>query len=282
MKKILLLFLSIFSSLVFANNLSNVYHKNYGIIDRTVLVFEKSPDYSIIKQDKKIKVILQDCNKAVSIENTQIPGNLVLESFDFKKENSNLVFTISTDSIYILKYFSLKEKKKFKLVLDIFLKKEPEAIEDFLSYANFYQTVGYQKKGEKYLEIAENLKTQKTKEDSLKNNQKQIDLERMIEGQKRNEKQRKIIKAYKIQMVFLGFSVLIGLVLLILAFPKKKKSKLDTNEQNYRSTEGFGSFEFRKKMVRKLTEHKWESEEIARELNLTNDEVKRLQREIMR
>ena len=280
MKKFLLLFLSIFSSFVYANSLKDVYHKNYGIIDRTVLVFEERPDYSIIEEYKKIKIVLSsDCEKTAILQNTQIPDNPVLESFDFRKENSNLIFSISTDSTYFLKFFTLKEKGKFKVVLDIFLKKEPKTIKDFLNFADFYQTVGYKKKGEKYLAMAENLKIRKAKEDSLINIQKQINSQRIIERQKWIEKQKKILKTLKIQVFFLGFSILVALILLILAFPKKKKSEPEVTEYNYRSTDGFGSLKFRKKMVHKLSEHKWEVEEIARELNLTNEEVKRLQKE---
>ena len=63
---------------------------------------------------------------------------------------------------------------------------------------------------------------------------------------------------------------------------RRKKSEEEQEleeeeEKDYRSYEGFGSEEFKKKMIFKLIDKDWETEEIAKELNLTPEEVIRLQ-----
>ncbi|NQV18769.1 MAG: hypothetical protein HQ534_09530 [Armatimonadetes bacterium] len=61
---------------------------------------------------------------------------------------------------------------------------------------------------------------------------------------------------------------------------KKSEEELELEEEeekDYRSYEGFGSEEFKKKMIFKLIDKDWEPEEIAKELNLTLEEVIRLQ-----
>ena len=57
-KTISILILTIFVSVLSANILIDVYHSNYGLIDRTVLVFDSKPDYSIFTEKSSIWVTI--------------------------------------------------------------------------------------------------------------------------------------------------------------------------------------------------------------------------------
>ncbi len=74
---------------------------------------------------------------------------------------------------------------------------------------------------------------------------------------------------------------LIKIIVKFIRIGKRPKSieeeEIEEEEKDYRSYNGFGSEEFNKKMISKLLEKDWRTEEIAKELNLTPEEVIRLQ-----
>ena len=74
---------------------------------------------------------------------------------------------------------------------------------------------------------------------------------------------------------------LIKIIVKFIRISKKPKSveeeEIEEEEKDYRSYDGFGNKEFKKKMIFKLIDKDWQTEEIAKELNLTPEEVIRLQ-----
>ena len=74
---------------------------------------------------------------------------------------------------------------------------------------------------------------------------------------------------------------LIKIIVKFIRISKKPKSveeeEIEEEEKDYRSYDGFGNEEFKKKMIFKLIDKDWQTEEIAKELNLTPEEVIRLQ-----
>ena len=84
MKKTVLII--IFICVVFslgANVFIDMYNKNYGKIDRSVLVFDSKPKYRIIENDYDIQLNISDCKKDINIQNLSFSNNEVIESYDY-------------------------------------------------------------------------------------------------------------------------------------------------------------------------------------------------------
>ena len=291
MKKtsLVILLLSVFISLFSLNTLKDVYHKNYGYIDRVVFVFDKYPNYEIIKNRKDIQINIRNCRKSEKVKNHSFPDNKVLEDFTVAAYGNDMIAIIVTDSSYVLKNFRFEEKNDFKLVLDIFAKAEPENYEEFVSFGNFYKTVGNPKKGNMYLEKATKLKEKMTEQieadtiiqtvsadtsDNLSEKQENVVAEQSPQKQKAKIKKDRII---------LFFLLIVLFNVIILIFKKLKGGKKvvsEIKESSFRQTDGFGSEEFQKRMVKKLSEEGWKVREIAQELNLSETKVEKIQKEL--
>ena len=292
MKKVFLsaVFVFLLLSLFGLNMLKDVYHKDYGYIDRVVFVFAKTPEFEVVQNRKDIQINIRNCEKAPELKSREFPANKVLEDFTIAAYGNNMIAIVMTDSTYVLKHFSLREKNNFKLVLDIFGVKQPETYEEYLSFGNFYRTVGYPKKAAFFLHEAEKHKNeivQKVEIDTLKQ-VLPVDTttvtEKLAEQNKPvSEKlppQKKKIDKDKIIILFVAIVLFNLIVIIVRKLWRKKKSISEIKESGFRSTAGFGSKEFQKRMVKKLAEKRWENREIALELNLSEDEIKKMRKEM--
>jgi DNA-binding NarL/FixJ family response regulator len=213
-----------------------------------------------------------------------------LEDLTVAVYDENMVAILITDSTYVLKYFRFREKGDFKLVLDVFSKAEPEEYDEFISFGNFYVTVGNSQKGNAYLKKAEELKrnmpksleTQITEQvltvDTLEASEEQIREQKDI-----SEKQTAVKKKVKKDKIILFFVLVVIfniVVLIVRKLSKRKKNIAKIKESGFRRTEGFGSPEFQKQMVAKLFGEGWEIKEIAQELNLSEERVKKIKKEL--
>ncbi|PID28764.1 MAG: hypothetical protein CSB55_03175 [Candidatus Cloacimonadota bacterium] len=146
-----------------AVTLEKIYHGDFGEVNRTVLVFDSKPNYKTIQQseNKKIIVRIKDCKRGNSVQqNTSFPGK-VLKSLSLQKVAEDLSVHINTEKKYYLKT-SYLTGKKYKLVLDIFNNKNPETLNEHLSYAKFYYTVGFLNKALKEYRKIEKIAPQNT------------------------------------------------------------------------------------------------------------------------
>ena len=287
MKKAILfvIFLSFFT-LLGANYLIDVYHKDYGMIDRTVLVLASKPQYSILQHEGDIQINFTNCRKDATIRNIKIPDSKVLQAFDFlvTEDKVMVIITINqarqliTGERYQLETLELKGEV-FKLVFDIFTTKNPKTVEELKSFASFYEMTGKKDLVAKYKSIAEKLEAEQVflvQEDSTAQPEATLQKQRQVfRPQSFFEKLKSTMSTTMLIILALGL-ILITVVIIILILLLKKKPEPEFEEKSLRFTKGFGDEEFQKRMVLKLAENGWDSEEIAKELELHLEDVHRM------
>ena len=164
----LLIFISLVS-LINASFLIDVYHKDYGYILRTVLVFDSKPNYSVLKHQDDIQINILNCRKDATIQNAQVPNSNVLKAFDFLVSKDKVMVVLSINQTlqlisgepYKVELYELSGEL-FKLVLDVFAIKNPKTLEEVRSFADFYKTIGKTELADEYYTIATELKTIKS------------------------------------------------------------------------------------------------------------------------
>jgi hypothetical protein len=282
MKKTLFLLILIFNLLILnASQLNKFYHKNYGIADRTVFVFNSNPSYSIEKSDDVVKIIVKESSLHNSIKDLPVKNNPVLSCYAFSKFKNDLVISIhlnrkQTDNRdYGVEDFVLKDKT-FKLVIDIFKYKEPLTRDEISSFIEFYNLVQLKEKATRYQKLL-------TDFEELEIEEKEIPIEDKIEETDKSEEKAGDQKtSFKYKNIFnsnlpsLGYIIagllfVIVIILILIILNLKKNSKLISVFQN---KEKLGSSSFRKKVIKILKEAGWEDNMIAEELSISAEEVK--------
>ena len=286
-KIIFLVFFLSFVSLINASFLIDVYHKDYGYIDRTVLVFDSKPNYSVLKHQDDIQINIMNCRKDATIQNIQIPNSNVLKAFDFliSKDKVMVVITINqtqqliSGEPYNVELYELSGDF-FKLVLDVFAINNPKTLDEVRSFADFYQTIGKTELADEYYTIASDMKTiqqtQTVSDSVIKTQKPKNKFKKTLQIPSFLENLKNILSINIIIILAVGIIFIIVLIVIISKVVKKKEPKSDFEDKSQRSTRGFGDNEFQKKMVLKLAEQDWESEAIAMELNLPLDDVHRM------
>lgn len=140
-----LVFMSLAANVFGTNTLTDIYFRDYDIINRTVLVFANNPDYTIerLDQEQVILVTIDDCRKSVNIPHRQqtIAGK-VLETIVSEEIEGRTVVSITTRQPYYLEE-SFLDGDDHKIVLDIYNKQQPETQQEKEAFINFYTSVGY-------------------------------------------------------------------------------------------------------------------------------------------
>ncbi|MBW6516843.1 MAG: tetratricopeptide repeat protein [Candidatus Cloacimonetes bacterium] len=151
----LLLICSIPLSNLFAQaaiTVTDIYQRDYDLINRTVIVFNGLPNYSIEPRPANRQII-------ITAENTQLRPNLplvqslvspVLESIRVTTTpQGHLQIVISTRRQFYLENFRLTAPDR--LVFDIYNKEFPETDREKFAFGRFYYTVGQLGKAEEFL-----------------------------------------------------------------------------------------------------------------------------------
>jgi hypothetical protein len=280
--------------------LINLYHQNYEEIDRTVLVFDKKPHYSIIKNPSDIQILVSNCLIKDNIKNIRLRNNNVLKSLKIQRKKNQTTIIIrlnisnqtAKDRTYNLESFEVKEKN-YKLILDIFNILEPKTIDEHLSYANFYKSVGFLNKANKHLKIAESLKApqdifiEQIKVEEIEDEASEITQKPSQELIDEEIKQKtpfseimsyiqKLVKRINLKNSLPFLIIILVIIVVIMIILNIKRPKTKQKRSLHHTTEGFGSYEFKKKMISKLSEQGWQDEEIAKEMKLTEEQVKNI------
>lgn len=282
---------------------NNIYHKNYGGIDRVVLVFSERPVYSLLEYEDYFQVEVDYGVKDPTVKEEYFTDNQVLRSFRYLQYDEKLIIKInlnensrmSTGSDYKVEVLELSGSV-FKLVLDVFNTSTPKTIKEHQEYADFYKSVGYNEKAEMHLNHIERLKSvsedsgspaiveevtetvveEKPVED-IQPQQTKVEQEPEATGvQKSVPGITEFFISISIKTWILIMIILVILVALLIVFLNRQPSKPKLKKGQYRSTQGFGSDEFRRKMVFKMAESGWEEEAIAKELNIRIEEVQKI------
>ena len=283
--------------------LINLYHQNYKEIDRTVLVFDKKPHYSIIKNPSDIQIFVSNCLIKDNIKNIRLRNNNVLKSFKIQRKKNQTTIIIrlnksnqtAKDRTYNLESFEVKGKN-YKLILDIFNILEPKTIDEHLIYANFYKSVGFLNKANKHLKIADSLKApedifiEQIKVEEIEEKEEEsfeITQEPPQELTDEEIKQKtplseiisyiqKLVKNINLKNSLPFIIIILVIIVVIMIILNIKRPKTKQKRSLYHSTEGFGSYEFKKRMITKLSGQGWQDEEIAKEMKLTKEQVKKI------
>lgn len=287
MKRVFILFLLTAISFLNASLLINVYHRDYGVIDRTVLVFDTKPHYEILEHKSSIQINLQECCKNTSLQKLDITNNRVLTGYNYQLSEDKTIVSIDINAShflesgdkYIVNIMELQEDV-FKLVLDIFISTNPKNLFELTSYASFYETTGYFNLAEEYNHLVVELQN-KIKEEEKKS---LIQSTQVVASQKQSKVTDKIQSTiqklstkYNIKISELALYLLVVLIviILIIILSRKKLSKLNLNEKIVRSTDGFADDTYMKEVAKKLTAKGWKIKEIAKELEITFEEAQR-------
>ena len=102
MKRAFILMLLVLISLLNANFLIDVYHKDYGVIDRTVLVFDTKPNYEILKHESDLQINLHGCRKDASLQKTGINNSKVITGLDYLISEDKVMVMININTSQLL------------------------------------------------------------------------------------------------------------------------------------------------------------------------------------
>jgi len=293
MKKIIFFCILIFASTLFSAQLKRYYYKDYGYITRIVFVFDKKPVWHLQKKDNKIILIAEKSYPSSRINKKIFNKNRVIKEITFEQSEENIQINTSVSTGYYEKHFSLFDNG-YKIVLDIFKSSKATTAEMHKSYAYFYKSIGLNKKALQHQKEYELLSKKEntiqkdstlqisqqkivTKRDttdtlkSIKKIEKKIS-EQTVHPQKTEKKSKRngIFSQIKyIYWVFLSFAIL---VIVIIVLPKRK-SKLSDTDKNW-----FAEPEFIENLAIMLFEKGWKIPEIARELKISEDDVKKIKK----
>lgn len=292
MKKVLFTIL-FFMTFLMANAtlMQRVYHKDYGVIDRTVLVFNRALDFKIDHKENVVEILLPNCSRDETLVSNQIFTNSnVLKSFTYRQDGNNLLMTILLNDNYTTAHqseFSVEylsyTPDVYKVALDIFATQNPVSHEELLSFVNFYTTIDQKVKANKYKEIL----TAKIEQDK-QNSAEKIALSGKPETQKipqksaedeavslknsKNKSQANIKRYFIPVMIFILVALLIWLIVHILKQGKKVENTTQTE------IEPVGREEFRSRVIRKLLDHDWNKRVISLELKVPISEIEEVEK----
>ncbi|MDP8268973.1 MAG: hypothetical protein P9L97_09620 [Candidatus Tenebribacter davisii] len=286
MKKTFLLSFLVLFSLLNASYLIDVYHKDYGVIDRTVLVFDTKPDYEILKHESDIQVNLHKCRKDPSLQKIDITTSKSITGFDYLISEDKVMVMIHINTSQLLvtgEVFKVEgmelQGEFFKLVLDIFISTNPQSISELSSYASFYETTGNRILADEYnARVVELNKKNKLPQENKVLQPEQANTSsgptRVVNKMNSQFQMFKSKVNLKIVGIILCALILLGFVIfLIIKLLRRKSSRLDFDEDSLRPHDGFADREYLEKVVKVLSAKNWEVDEIAKELELPFSEV---------
>lgn len=292
--KFLLFFLFCTSLILSASQLLDLYHKNYGMIERTVLVFDQLPKYIIEENADNVRLTIFKTSIKPEIKSFPVKEDRVITCYEISPLAGDLIITLklnresflSASPAYRLENFHLKEQA-WKLVLDIFLITDPVSAGEHQAYADFFRIVGFRDRAAAHLALADSLRqsaeliipasASDTAPDTIPSTRPEAEerLDKISIRQRfamLNDQFRRINPLFWL----LPLLIILIIVLLIILRARTNQVKPLPGSRSYRSHEGFGSPELQRKIALILKKKGWELEDIAREMMLKTEDVKSL------
>jgi hypothetical protein len=275
---LLVLSFTVLNSTIFID----MYHKDYGVIDRSVLVFSDKPAYKIIQNENDIQLNISNCTKDINIQNQQFPNSAVIQSFDFYSTEDKVMIVISINTSRQLQtgyHYSLEKQEiddeVFKLILDVYSTKTPKTYAEYASFAFFFEATGKHATAQPYREMANRLKAQMPAEEITQT-------EREVSLQQQQIRQSQFMYSLsefftisRIILLIIGIILIAAIIFTISYMLRSRKGAKLIKGISSRVKNGFGSEDFRRAVIKKLEEHFWGAEEIAMELEISTNEVYR-------
>lgn len=289
MKKIFILLFLVLISLLNASFLIDVYHKDYGVINRTVLVFDTKPQYEILKHESDIQINLQNCSKDISLQKLDIENSKVITGLNYLVSEDKVMVMININTTQLLitgEIFKVEgmelQGDVFKLVLDIFISTNPKTLSELTSYASFYETTGNMELADKYNKLVVELhdKTKDQQENvTVRSTQDVTKKEQLKITDKFKSSIKNLSTKFDYKLIGVAFGIIILLVIiiiLIIKLARKKSSAFDLDKNSLRPTDGFADSAYLEKVAIELASKNWGLEEIAKELELPLHEIQRI------
>ena len=289
MKRIFILLFFLLISLLNASFIIDAYHRDYGVINRTVLVFDTKPEYEILKHESDIQINLQGCRKDASLQKMNISNSKVLKGFDYITSEDKVVVMININTSQLL---VTGEKYKvegmelqgdvFKLVLDIFISSNPQSLSELTSYASFYKTTGNLELANEYnnmvIKVHNTIKAQQENVDNQLPETITLKKSTMVTTKFKSTFQNfiSILNTKIIGFILLAIVLFIVVIFLIYKLTHKKASALDKDKSSLRPIDGFADREYLEEVAKKLEAKNWKVEEIAKELEITFEEAQKI------
>lgn len=288
MKRIFILFFFLLISLLNASFIIDAYHKDYGVINRTVLVFDTKPEYEILKHESDIQINLQGCRKDASLQKMNISNSKVITGFDYIVSEDKVIVMINintsqlliTGEVYKVEGMEL-QGNVFKLVLDIFISTNPQSLSELTSYASFYKTTGNFELANEYnnqvIRVHNTIKAQQ-EDIVVQSPQTTMTKSTMVTSKFKSSFQNfiSLLNIKIIGFILLAIVLFIVVIYLIYKLTHKKTSALGTDDSSLRSIDGFADREYLEEVAKKLAARNWKVEEIAKELEITFEEAQKV------
>jgi len=284
----------IFMTFLMANAtvMQRVYRRDYGVIDRTVLVFNRALDFKVEHNDNVVEILLPNCSKDDSkVSNELFTNSNVLKSYTYKQEGNNLLmkiilndsYTTVNHSEFSVEYLSYQQDV-YKIALDIFATQNPESNEELLSFVNFYTTLDQKQKAKIYKEKL----TQKIERDKEEAAEKRVlakteptkasplPQEKQVKTTTAKQpKQKDLITSFKSYLIPFLILILAALVVwIIIRILKQGKNNEDSLPHDLQPV---GREEFRTRVIKKLLDHDWNKRVISMELKVPISEVEEVE-----
>ena len=288
MKRIFILLFFLLISLLNASFIIDAYHKDYGVINRTVLVFDTKPEYEILKHESEIQINLQGCRKDASLQKLNISNSKVITGFNYIISEDKVIVMINintsqlliTGEIYKVEGMEL-QGDVFKLVLDIFISTNPQSLSELTSYASFYKTTGNLELANEYNNLVVKVhNTIKAQRENIGEQPPEITVKKstIVTTRLKSSFQKSVLN---FNNKITGF-ILLAIILLVIVFfliyklTHKNASASDKDNNSLRPTDGFADGTYLEEVAKKLSEKNWKVEEIAKELEISFEEAQKI------
>lgn len=296
MKKYLIIFILLFILInLNALQLTRYYFKNYGIIDRSVFVFDQRPVYSLEELSDQILINVDNCTLAPDINDQVLSNNPVLSSYAFSNLQTDIRITISLNRAvdetreYKVEEFLLSSQG-YKLVVDVFKYAEPVSKAEINAFIDFYRKVELKKQASVYEQLLAGWKPPSRENEKLEEEEKPSEVETEVsetdipvsDDQKEQKTptlklleqiQQLYHKTPLIYIILAAALIIIFIIIIMIIISSKKRPVASDVFQNKVK---LGSKNFRVKVIKILREAGWEDNMIAEELGISQEEVKNI------
>jgi len=264
MKRIVFGLLCLSLSSLFATTFQDAYFRDYGVINRLVLVFDSQPEMKEDQLQNVISLTIHEASANPDISLEIAPENKVMESFFYQVSGTTLTISIATHRMAQYRSFCMKQGDIFKVVFDLYAVFPPIVRQDAASFAYFYNTVGYPDSAAFYQAISLQLPEEVAETDS----------------------QGTFVDIQTVEVKPSGHASLLPWILAAIAvlliagilwrIKKKKPAAKEIAPSPLRNTDGFLPQEILELMVRDLDAHNWEPQAIADELQVSLEVIREI------
>lgn len=272
------LFFAVFFSCILLQGISltDAYHRDYGVIDRVVLVFDSAPKYTIDQLQNVLFVEVFDATAKPGINLDYSGSDKLIQNFIYKQTDQGITISIAATQIGRVSSFDFSQTDLHKLVIDIFTLGAPRTQPEATSFACFFRTVGYADSASHYDALAASLPDSlphpapaPVKQDTAE----QITQPNPTTTSTQSQKQRSSLSwLIPVLMVICGGAIFFALW----ALTRMKNKRNGAKPSCMRNRDGFAPRELLELMVKDLHAHGWETQAIADEMQVELEVIKQI------